>query len=64
MQQGVTRDAVLDSSQKNQTTFNNQVETRRAQINVYDNAELDAFKQLLLKRDAAIDGSRCCNSEL
>lgn len=44
----------LESSQKTQTSLANQVATRRAQINVYDNAELDAFKQLLQQRDNAI----------
>lgn len=44
----------LESSQRNQTSLANQVDTRRAQINVYDHAELDAFKQLLQQRDAAI----------
>ena len=58
LQDGVSsRRQSLESSQKAQTTLSNQVETRRAQINVYDNAELDAFKQLLLKRDAAIDAT-------
>lgn len=49
-----SRRAALDSSQKNQASLANQVATRRAQINVYDNAELDAFKQLLQQRDNAI----------
>jgi hypothetical protein len=49
-----TQRQALDAAQKNQATLTNQVETRRAQINVYDNAELDAFKQLLEQRDAAI----------
>jgi restriction endonuclease len=45
---------VLESSQKSQASLANQVDTKRAQINVYDNAEVDAFKQLLRKRDEAI----------
>lgn len=48
------RRQTLDAAQKTQATLSNQVETRRAQINVYDNAELDAFKQLLEQRDASI----------
>jgi hypothetical protein len=48
------RRQTLEASQRSQTTLANQVETRRAQINVYDNAELDAFKQLLQQRDEAI----------
>lgn len=44
----------LEATQKNQATLTNQVDTRRAQINVYDNAELDAFKHLLEQRDASI----------
>lgn len=48
-----THRQALDAAQKNQATLNNQVDTRRAQINVYDNSELDAFKQLLEQRDAA-----------
>jgi hypothetical protein len=55
LQDGVNaRRQVLDSSQRNQTTLVNQVATRRAEINVYDNAELDAFKQLLQQRDESI----------
>jgi hypothetical protein len=49
----VRRDA-LNSSQRQQNSLNNQVATRRAAINVYDNGELDAFKQLLQQRDASI----------
>ena len=49
-----TRRLALESSQRNQSSLANQVDTRRAQINVYDNAELDAFKKLLLQRDDAI----------
>ena len=45
---------VLESSQRSQASLANQVDTRRAQINVYDHAELDAFKQLLQQRDAAV----------
>jgi hypothetical protein len=48
------RRQALESSQRKQTSLANQVDTRRAQINVYNNAELDAFKQLLQERDAAI----------
>ena len=44
----------LEATQKNQATLSNEVDTRRAQINVYDNAELDAFKHLLEQRDASI----------
>jgi hypothetical protein len=44
----------LESSQRNQVSLANQVDTRRAQINVYDHAELESFKQLLQQRDAAI----------
>ena len=44
----------LESSQRREASLNNQVNTRRAQINVYDNGELDAFKQLLQQRDASI----------
>lgn len=44
----------LESTQKSQATLSNQVDTRRAQINVYDNAELDAFKGLLKERDASM----------
>jgi hypothetical protein len=44
----------LESSQRNQASLANQVDTRRAQINVYNHAELDAFKQLLQQRDASI----------
>ena len=44
----------LESSQRNQASLANQVDTRRAQINVYNHAELEAFKQLLEQRDAAI----------
>jgi hypothetical protein len=49
-----TRRLALESSQRNQSSLANQVETRRAQLNVYDNAELDGFKQLLQQRDDAI----------
>lgn len=44
----------LESSQKTEAALANQVTTRRAAINVYDNAELDAFKQLLQQRDDSI----------
>jgi hypothetical protein len=44
----------LEGSQRSQASLANQVDTRRAQINVYDHAELEAFKRLLLQRDAAI----------
>ena len=44
----------LESSQRNQASLANQVDTRRAQINVYNHAELEAFKQLLQQRDASI----------
>ena len=44
----------LESSQRSQSSLANQVDTRRAQINVYDHSELEAFKQLLQQRDAAI----------
>jgi len=55
LQDGVgTKRQALESSQRSQAALVNQVDTRRAQINVYDNAELDAFKQLLQQRDAAI----------
>ena len=49
-----TRRAALESSQRNQASLANQVDTRRAQINVYNNTELDGFKQLLEQRDASI----------
>jgi hypothetical protein len=48
------RRQVLESSQRKQTSLSNQVDTRRAQINVYDSGELDAFKQLLQQRDESI----------
>jgi peptidoglycan hydrolase CwlO-like protein len=55
LQDGVTsKRQGLESSQRSQASLVNQVETRRAQINVYNNAELDAFKQVLQQRDAAI----------
>ena len=44
----------LESSQRSQASLANQVDTRRAQINVYNHAELDAFKELLQQRDASI----------
>ncbi|HEY3917013.1 MAG TPA: hypothetical protein VGL83_04435 [Stellaceae bacterium] len=47
------RRQALESSQRSQAALTNQVATRRAQINVYDNAEIDAFKALLQQRDAA-----------
>lgn len=49
-----SRRQALESSQRSQAGLANQVETRRAQINVYDNAEVDAFKQLLQERDTAV----------
>jgi len=52
-----TRRQALDMAQKNESTLSNQVATQRAQINVYDNAELDAFKRLLEQRDASIAAS-------
>jgi hypothetical protein len=48
------RRQVLESSQRTEASLNNQVDTRRAQINVYDSSELDAFKQLLQQRDQSI----------
>jgi hypothetical protein len=55
LQDGVaSRRLALESSQRSQASLANQVDTRRAQINVYDSAELDAFKQLLQQRDASI----------
>ena len=48
------RRQALESSQRKQASLANQVETRRAQINVYDSSELDAFKQLLQQRDESI----------
>jgi len=55
LQEGVSsRRQALESSQRSQASLANQVDTRRAQINVYDHGELDAFKQLLQQRDAAI----------
>jgi hypothetical protein len=48
------RRQTLEASQRSQASLANQVETRRAQINVYDNNELDAFKKLLQQRDDAI----------
>ncbi|HEV8016483.1 MAG TPA: hypothetical protein VGP48_13175 [Stellaceae bacterium] len=47
------RRQTLEASQRSQASLVNQVETRRAQINVYDNNELDAFKKLLQQRDNA-----------
>jgi hypothetical protein len=55
LQAGVgSKRQALESSQRSQASLANQVDTRRAQINVYDNAELDAFKQLLQQRDQSI----------
>ncbi len=55
LQDGVAgKRQALESSQRTQASLANQVDTRRAQINVYDNAELDAFKQLLQQRDQSI----------
>ncbi|HVA14952.1 MAG TPA: hypothetical protein VNF99_17025 [Stellaceae bacterium] len=55
LQDGVTaRRQSLESSQRTQASLANQVATRRAAINVYDNNELDAFKRLLQQRDHAI----------
>jgi hypothetical protein len=55
LQDGVAaRRQVLESSQRSQASLANQVDTRRAQINVYNSAELDAFKQLLQQRDDAM----------
>jgi hypothetical protein len=55
LQDSVTgRRQALESSQRTQASLSNQVDTRRAQINVYNNAELDAFKQLLQQRDESI----------
>ena len=51
------RRQTLDSSQRTQTSLNNQVATRRAAINVYDNTELDGFKKLLQQRDDSIAAS-------
>lgn len=48
------RRQAIEESQRNQASLANQVETRRAQINVYNNAELDAFKTLLQQRDDAV----------
>jgi len=53
------RDAVqerqqnYDQSQKALASLTNQAATRRAQINVYDEGEIQAYKQLLAQRDAA-----------
>lgn len=47
------RRQALESSQRSEASLNNQVATRRAQINVFDSAELNAFKTLLQQRDAA-----------
>ena len=49
-----THRLAVESSQRNQTSLANQVDTRRAQLNVYDSGELDRFKQLLQQRDDAI----------
>jgi len=55
LQDGVAgKRQALESSQRTRASLANQVDTRRAQINVYDNAELDAFKQLLQQRDQSI----------
>jgi hypothetical protein len=55
LQDGVaSKRLTLESSQRSQASLANQVDTRRAAINVYDSGELDAFKQLLQQRDAAV----------
>jgi hypothetical protein len=55
LQDGVaSKRLALESSQRSQASLANQVDTRRAAINVYDSGELDAFKQLLQQRDAAV----------
>jgi hypothetical protein len=55
LQDGVaSKRLALESSQRSQASLANQVDTRRAAINVYDSGELDAFKQLLQQRDASI----------
>jgi hypothetical protein len=41
------------ASQKALASLTNQVATRRAQINVYNDSEVAAYKQLLEQRDAA-----------
>jgi TolA-binding protein len=48
-----SRRVALDSARSNASSLNNQVTTRRAQINVYNANEIEAFKQLLEQRDAA-----------
>ena len=42
-----------DQSQKALASLVNQAATRRAQINVYNDGEVQAYKQLLAQRDAA-----------
>ncbi|HEY1506890.1 MAG TPA: hypothetical protein VGF92_21490 [Stellaceae bacterium] len=58
LQSGVgAKRQTLESSQRNQASLASQVDTRRAQINVYNHTELDAFKQLLQQRDASMDAT-------
>jgi hypothetical protein len=51
----VARRQLYESSQKSAVSLSNQVDTRRAQINVYSTDEIEAFKQLLQQRDAAAE---------
>jgi len=47
------RQQAYESSQKRLAALNSELETRRAQINVYDDAQVQAYKQLLQQRDSA-----------
>jgi hypothetical protein len=47
------RQQTYDQSQKALQSLNNQVATRRTAINVYDDSEIEGYKQLLQQRDAA-----------
>lgn len=42
-----------ETSQKALASLNGELETRRAQMNVYNDAEVEAYKQLLTRRDQA-----------
>ncbi len=45
--------AHYDASRKALATLDRQLKTRRAGIDVYDNAQVDAYKRLLQRRDEA-----------
>ena len=51
------RRALYENSQKSAASLNAQVDARRAQINVYNNDEIEAFKKLLEQRDTAADAA-------